>query len=102
MSKRSKACDINKSVKDTVWERDGHKCVICGSRSAMPNAHFIPRSHGGLGIEENIVTLCQRCHDTYDKTTLRETYGAIIERYLQEKYFNWSIEKLRYNKYDKS
>ena len=70
-SKRSKACDILQKVKEAVWERDGHRCIICHSRIAMPNAHFIPRSKGGLGIEENIVTLCTnfsecKCHYKFD------------------------------------
>ena len=60
-SKRAKACDISKKVKDIVWERDGHRCIICGSYQAMPNSHYIRRSQGGLGIPENIVTMCSRC-----------------------------------------
>ena len=63
MSKRSKACDISMEVKKKVWERDEHKCVICHNPYAKPNAHYIARSQGGLGIEENIVTLCLRCHN---------------------------------------
>ena len=67
-SKRTKATDIPQKVKQAVWERDGGRCVVCGCcRNVMPNAHFIPRSKGGLGIEENIVTLCtnlteNQCH----------------------------------------
>lgn len=47
MHKRTKALDIPKTVKDEVWERDGHQCIICGSPYAMPNAHYISRAHGG-------------------------------------------------------
>ena len=65
-SKRTKACDISKSVKDKVWLRDNNQCIICHNINAMPNAHFIRRSQGGLGIEENIVTLCFRCHHEFD------------------------------------
>ena len=58
-SKRSKATDIPMSVKKKVWERDCGRCVVCGNHcNVMPNAHYIPRSKGGLGIEENIITLC--------------------------------------------
>ena len=64
-SKRAKACDISKKVKDRVWERDGGRCIICGSPYAMPNSHYIRRSQGGLGIEENIVTMCLCCHNMY-------------------------------------
>ena len=67
-SKRSRATDIPKKVKDKVWERDHERCIYCGSRYAMPNAHaLLSRAQGGLGIEQNIVTLCLTCHSVYDK-----------------------------------
>lgn len=44
MNKRSKACDISQKVKKKVWERDNHRCIICGSPYAMPNAHYISRA----------------------------------------------------------
>ena len=59
-SRRSKATDIPQKVKQAVWERDGGRCVICGNtHNVMPNAHFISRANGGLGIEENVVHLTQ-------------------------------------------
>lgn len=97
-SKRSKACDISPKVKQRVWERDGGRCIICGCRTAMPNAHFIPRSQGGLGIEENIVTLCQNCHYNFDMTDMREHYKEYIENYLKKKYPNWDKENLIYKR----
>ena len=103
-SKMSKACDITKKVKDTVWERDNQRCIRCGTHRAMPNAHFIPRSKGGLGVEENIVTLCLSCHEAYDHTTEREAIGFVIENYLKGKYPDWDKSKLIYRKwaiYDK-
>ena len=98
-SKRTKACDITKQVKDRVWERDNQKCIRCGTHRAMPNAHFIPRSKGGLGVEENIVTLCLSCHEAYDHTTERKAIGIFIEGYLKEKYPQWDKTKLIYNKW---
>lgn len=97
-SKRAKACDITKKVKDRVWERDGHKCIICGSYQAMPNSHYIRRSQGGLGIEENIVTMCQRCHYMYDQGGDRQAIATYTERYLRSKYPDWNPEKLIYRK----
>lgn len=95
-SKRSKACDIPQKIKKIVWERDGERCIICGSRIAMPNAHYIPRSKGGLGIEQNIVTLCQSCHYSYDfgGGETRENLGKSIEKYLIKKYPDWNKENL--------
>lgn len=99
-SKRAKACDISKKVKDIVWERDGHCCIICGSFNAMPNSHFIRRSQGGLGIEENIVTMCMRCHSMYDQGSDRRAIEAYTERYLKSKYPDWDREKLIYKKWE--
>jgi len=98
-SKQAKACDISKVVKNAVWERDGHKCIICGSYAAMPNAHYIPRSHGGLGIEQNIVTLCNQCHDSFDNTPARPWYKNRIQEYLKSLYFDWQESNLIYQKY---
>ena len=106
-TKRSKATDIPMSVKQKVWERDGGRCVVCHNNyNVMPNAHFISRAKGGLGIEENIVTLCttltkNKCHHKFDNGTKeeRERIGAVIEKYLQSKYKNWDKSKLIYKKY---
>lgn len=98
-SKRSKMCDISKAVKDKVWERDEHRCIICKSPFAMPNAHYIPRSSGGLGIEQNIVTLCARCHEITDHTEHRKFMLNQIEKYLKSKYDNWNRKDLIYDKW---
>ena len=97
-SARSKACDITQAVKKRVWERDEQRCIICGNHQAMPNAHFIPRSKGGLGIEQNIVTLCAECHSMYDQSSRREIYKNYIRNYLKSKYADWSEENLIYKK----
>lgn len=107
-SKRTKATSISKKVKEVVWERDKGRCVVCGnSCNVMPNAHYIARSHGGMGIEENIVTLCteltpNKCHRKYDFGTKeeREYIGERIKKYLMSKYPDWNESKLYYRKWD--
>lgn len=100
MHKQTKAVDVPPAVKRAVWERDGRRCVLCGSfRDAAPNAHVIPRSQGGLGVEENIVTLCLACHDRYDNGEGRAYTREELTAYLREKYPDWSEEGLRYRKY---
>lgn len=99
-TKRSKACDIPQVVKQKVWERDGARCIICGNPTAMPNAHYISRAHGGLGIEQNIVTLCHNCHHAYDNTPQRPLYREYIKNYLRGIYgAEWDEEQLVYNKF---
>lgn len=99
-SKRAKACDITKAVKDKVWERDGERCIICGDHYAMPNSHYIRRSQGGLGIEENIVTMCRNCHAMYDQGAYREAIRVRTEKYLRSKYPDWNPNKLVYKKWE--
>jgi 5-methylcytosine-specific restriction endonuclease McrA len=98
-SKRAKACDITQAVKCKVWERDQERCIFCGNPYAMPNAHFISRAHGGLGIEENVLTLCNDCHRRYDQTTDRKQMREFFKSYLQSKYKGWSEENLTYKKF---
>lgn len=97
-SKRSKKCDIPPWVKKSVWERDNHCCIICGSPMAMPNSHYIRRSQGGLGIEENIVTMCMRCHSMYDQGIDRKAMEKFVRDYLKSKYPEWDEDKLIYKK----
>lgn len=101
--RRSKATDISQKVKNIVWERDNHCCIICGSPYAMPNAHYISRAQGGLGIPENIVTMCLKCHDEYDNGKDREriSIGYRIEGYLIGCYGDkWNQRDLIYKKYE--
>lgn len=46
MSKRSKDCEIPQKVKENVWNRDNHKCILCGKYvpKTCANAHYIKRS----------------------------------------------------------
>jgi 5-methylcytosine-specific restriction endonuclease McrA len=96
-SKRSKATDISKKVKDAVYERDGGCCIICGKRG-LPNAHFTSRTRGGLGVERNIVTLCPECHYKYDfgNASERESCKYIIKEYLVSCYPDFNENDLIY------
>ena len=101
-SKRAKATDISYKTKQKVWERDNQCCIYCGKSGygVMPNAHFISRKNGGLGIEQNIVTLCFDCHYKYDfgGKEISSSYRKYIRNYLSEKYENWREEDLIYEK----
>lgn len=100
-TKRTRALDISPKVKRAVWERDGGLCVNCGTwMNTMPNAHYIPRSRGGLGIEENIVTMCRDCHDLYDNGSHgeRSVIGSKLRDHLINCYPGWDETKLYYSK----
>jgi 5-methylcytosine-specific restriction endonuclease McrA len=98
-SKLSKACDISPKVRQAVYERDNGICVICREKQGLPNMHYIPRAQLGLGIEQNIVCGCLKCHAEYDNGKYRKHHGEVIKTYLQSKYENWNEEDLIYHKY---
>ena len=80
-------------------------CLICGTPAppsaytAFSCAHYIPRSAGGLGnVEENILTLCPRCHGMYDQGIDRKNTTIFLANYLKSKYPDWDEDKLIYKK----
>lgn len=99
-SKRSKALAISPTVKRIVYIRDGGRCVYCMAEG-LPEAHYIPRSQGGLGVPENILTLCRSCHDRFDNgdRQTREGMREYFREYLQSKYPDWSEDALVYKKW---
>jgi len=103
-NKRTKALAISEEVKQKVWCRDAGRCVWCGRRGpyVFPEAHFIPRSKGGLGIPENVLTLCRTCHDRYDHGDRRdrELMKDRFREYLKKWHPDWDESKLYYHKED--
>lgn len=97
-SKRAKACNLTKKVRLTVWERDNHRCVLCGGLEAMPNAHYISRANGGLGIEQNILTLCVGCHFELDQSPRRKELLERVRAYLERLYPGFTDEQRKYKK----
>lgn len=53
---------IPRDVVDTVWNRDGGKCVYCNSSENLHLDHIIPFSKGGDTSVENLQLLCQKCN----------------------------------------
>lgn len=55
---------------------------------------------GGLGIEENILTLCRLCHDAFDNgtATMRQEIGNYCRDYLKALYPGWDEKNLIYRK----
>ena len=100
-SRRAKATDIPESVKHIAYARDEGKCLWCG-KPGLPNAHLVSRAQGGLGVEENIITLCVECHNAMDNGSDTERARSMrkhAEEYLQSIYPGWSREKVTYSKW---
>ena len=61
-SARPRRETIPKSVKMYVWQRDGGRCVECGSNEKLEYDHIIPFSKGGSNTDRNLQLLCERCN----------------------------------------
>lgn len=48
-----------------VLERDNWRCQVCGAMTHLEVHHVTFRSHGGDDSDENLVTLCTKCHSVF-------------------------------------
>jgi Holliday junction DNA helicase RuvB len=53
---------IPDDVKIFVWQRDGGRCVKCGSNERLEYDHIIPVAKGGSNTARNIQLLCETCN----------------------------------------
>lgn len=100
MHKRTRACSISKKTKEIVYKRDGGCCIFCGA-PGLPEAHYVPRSHGGLGVPENIITACRPCHDKLDNSIHRQQMLQEAAEHLKRFYPDWDEQKMIFSKWAK-
>lgn len=64
MAQRKPPKEIWWHKRETVWNRDGRKCVRCGTPLALEECHIDHIKSGRLGTNKlsNLRTLCRRCH----------------------------------------
>jgi hypothetical protein len=61
--KREKSREhISQEIMDQVWNRDGGRCVMCGSQENLEFDHIIPHSKGGAATYRNLQILCKSCN----------------------------------------
>lgn len=113
MHRETKATDIPSSVKAAVALRDSKNgpatCIICGDLG-MPCCHVVRRSQGGMGVVENIVSLCPQCHYAFDEGLyMRRLKPLGFERqqdvrdyiidYIKGFYPDWTPDSVTYHKW---
>ena len=98
MRKQTIFTNITPTVYRHVLERDNGACVLCGRSDMLQCAHYVPRSHGGLGREKNLVMLCADCHRRYDQSAERKAIRTELREYLQGLYSDWDEWELVYRK----
>lgn len=52
---------IPRDVRILVWQRDGSKCVHCGSQEELEIDHIQPPAQGGSNQAGNLQILCAKC-----------------------------------------
>lgn len=102
MSKRSKACEFPAKVREAIKERDGG-CIFCkmyGYSGFPPTQimHYVARSQGGRGVEQNGALGCALHHQQLDNGKNGLTMKEDFKNYLQSLYEGWNEKDLVYRK----
>lgn len=61
-SRPRKRKPIKRAIQNQVWNRDGGRCVRCGSNQKLEFDHIIPHSKGGADTYRNLQLLCETCN----------------------------------------
>jgi 5-methylcytosine-specific restriction endonuclease McrA len=56
------APELYEKLRHEVLRRDGWRCQSCGALSNLEVHHRELRSQSGDDAEQNLITLCTRCH----------------------------------------
>lgn len=112
MKKKTRQQQFNKATKEKIWQRQYGQCLFCSMSFHMEAAddfgyiifdvmHYINKSQGGLGIEQNGVLGCRYHHSLLDNGNkgLREEMLGIMREHLIQHYPDWNEEDLYYNKW---
>lgn len=54
---------ISPKVREAVYDRDGNRCVKCGTTKKLTLDHIVPRSKGGSNKPDNLQTMCRPCNN---------------------------------------
>jgi len=57
---------------ESVFLRDGFKCVYCESTTKLTLDHVMPQSRGGSHDPENLVCCCSTCNSSKGTKTIQE------------------------------
>lgn len=70
---------IGKYLQRIVFDRDGHRCRICG-KPEFTIDHFNSLARGGTNAPSNLWTLCQGCNSAKGALPPRIGIGRALRR----------------------
>ena len=51
-----------RALRESILQRDMWRCQSCGSMAGLEVHHINPRGQFGDDAEDNLITLCWKCH----------------------------------------
>lgn len=55
--------DFDIITKNSILQRDNHRCRYCGSENDLQIHHIVPRALHGKSDPQNLATACKTCND---------------------------------------
>lgn len=113
MYRSTRAKQFDQKTQMKIWNRDVARCVLCAAGYHMEEAtdplmlqirdimHIVPKSQGGLGIEQNGVVGCRFHHHMMDngKDGRREEMLEICREHLRACYPDFDETQVVYDKW---
>lgn len=104
---------FDEETRRIIYYRDNETCIFCKIGFHMECKdpmlyqikdimHYINKSQGGLGIQQNGALGCRYHHSLLDNGNkeLRPAMLAVFKEHLRQQYPNWNEKALVYNKWD--
>jgi hypothetical protein len=82
--KKGMGAGLSNQVRREVYRRDGWRCALCDDTRNLQIHHAIPRAAGGSDFQENLITLCWRCHAAAHGTRVPELPEYCTEEYMEQ------------------
>lgn len=80
------AHDVPKEMRESVFSRDGHRCLKCGCVESLTIDHIVPLSKGGDNSENNLQTLCHRCNSAKGDASKSYRGDVVVEESRRSNY----------------
>lgn len=70
-----------RAVRAEALERDGRKCVLCGSTDRVQVHHIIPYRYSKSHDINNLTTLCRSCHSKEELKINKSSRDGLLSRW---------------------